>query len=63
MGEKPLVIMPHKYVRSQFRLAYGAFQTLRPEDMDVIKRYVHAFKALYLPSLHPFPHCYVAQSR
>ena len=40
MGERPLVIMPRKYVNASFRLANGSTQKLAHRDLEAITRYV-----------------------
>ena len=43
MGERPLVIMPRKYVNASFRVANGGTQKLAARDLEAITRYVTLF--------------------
>lgn len=36
MGERPLVIMPRKYVNPSFRLGHGVVQELTQQSLDVV---------------------------
>ena len=40
MGERPLVIMPRKYVNSSFKLGDGVIQQLTPEALGIVTRCV-----------------------
>ncbi|CAB9497638.1 expressed unknown protein [Seminavis robusta] len=50
LGENPLVIMPRKYVNSSFRRAQGAYQQLKPADLDVITRLINEQKMYVVPA-------------
>ena len=43
MGERPLVIMPRKYVNASFRIANGSVQTLNSRDLEAMARYATFF--------------------
>ena len=38
LGERPLVIMPRKYVSTTFRLGHGVVQQLTPDALNVITK-------------------------
>ena len=40
IGERPLVVMPYKYVQPKFHISRTNVQVLSEQDWDVIERYV-----------------------
>jgi len=50
MGEKPLVIMPRKYVNASFRVANGQTQKLGQKDLEAITELVSECKLYIVPA-------------
>lgn len=50
MGERPLIIMPRKYVNASFKIATGAVQKLQPRDLEVITKLINEGKMFTVPA-------------
>lgn len=49
-NERPLVIMPKKYVAPKFRVSYGSMQELTPKELDIIKNLTDDGKMYQVPA-------------